>query len=266
MAGDTVTSATTDGNKATSAMRDVILNNAIRVWITKKIGQMTPDGQFPTLDRDALRSYITIASAMPDANLKIILSTFTYPIYRIIGISDIDENITVFPILPPLSRQSLARMISRGITASFKQTYWEADGGNLYILGGSSADTYSIEYVKQHTDLVAGGSAQTVVSDTAWSATGTAVTGFTGTLSSHVGGQFVGIDSGGNKFVRTITAYVSSTAFTIDSALVANGAGTNGYIIPLNAGDIQIDSAYWNEILDEAINMWKVEILKGAIA
>lgn len=266
MAGDTVTNATSDGNKATSALRDVILNNAIRVWITKKIGQPDRDGLYSSIDRDALRSYITNFSTTPDSNLKLQLSTFTYPVYRIIGMRDTDEGVTVFPIIPPLSRQSLAQLLALSLTASYKTQYWEADGGNLYILGGTAADTYTTEYVKQHTDLVAGGSAQTVVSDTAWSVSGTTVSSFTGVLSSHVGGQFVGIDSGGNKFVRTITSYISSTSFTIDTALVASGSGTNGYIIPLNAGDIQIDSAYFNEILDEALNMWKVEILKGAVA
>jgi hypothetical protein len=85
------------------------------------------------------------------------------------------------------------------------------------------------------------------------------VTNFTGTLSTHVGGTFVGIDNGGNVFSRLITAYVSATAFTIASALVADGAGTNGYIIPPNGSDIAVTSTYWPMILDLAYAVAKME-------
>lgn len=75
-------------------------------------------------------------------------------------------------------------------------------------------------------------STPTVVPQATFSVTGTAVTGCSGVLASHVGGKFVGKDSGGNSFVRTISAYVSTSAFTIDSAPAANGSGTIGYIVP----------------------------------
>jgi len=123
---------------------------------------------------------------------------------------------------------------------------WEGDAVRLY--SGASftittgTDTTELKYYRiPKVGTVSGG---TVVSDTAWSASGTTISAFTGTLASHVGALFAGLDNSANPFVRTITGYVSTTSFTIDSALVAGGAGTNGYIIPLNVLTAPTRSTY----------------------
>jgi len=90
----------------------------------------------------------------------------------------------------------------------------------------------STSYVSNLASVSLATSPGTVVADTAWTGAGTAITDFTGVTTSHVGAQFVGTDNGAASFTRTIVGYVSATAFTINSALASDGAGTAGFIIP----------------------------------
>jgi hypothetical protein len=63
------------------------------------------------------------------------------------------------------------------------------------------------------------------------------ITGFTGVIASHLGAEFVGTDAGGNLFKRTITSILSSSSFTINSALTNTGTScTLGYILPIVTG------------------------------
>ena len=115
------------------------------------------------------------------------------------------------------------------------------------ILNGATAPFYmttltdtSTSYTSNLASVSLAPNAGTVVSDTAFTAAAKTITAFTGVVASHVGGEFIGLDNGGNAFKRSIVSYVSSTSFTINSALVADGAGTNGFIVP-PGGAVSVD-------------------------
>ena len=145
------------------------------------------------------------------------------------------------------------------IAASATNPLWSEINSTLYVLGAGASDSITLRYIKRHVPITNGQASTAVVSDTAFTATGMAITNFTGTLSTHVGGTFAGTDSAAAPFSRLIVAYVSSTAFTIASALAADGASTNGYIIPPNGSDIAVTSTYWPMILDLAYAVAKME-------
>ena len=63
------------------------------------------------------------------------------------------------------------------------------------------------------------------------------ITDFAGVSAAHLGAELLGTDAGGNRFKRIITSILSSTSFTIDSALTNSGAScTLGYINPISTG------------------------------
>lgn len=124
----------------------------------------------------------------------------------------------------------------------------------------TASDTVELKYYRQ--PKVGTTSSAAVVSDTAWSASGVTVSAFTGMTSALVGATFTGLDNGGNAFARTVTKYVSSTSFEISSALVSDGAGTNGYLIPPNSNSytttrgtyIDLPDSYASLLLDETVS------------
>jgi hypothetical protein len=264
MIEDPVSSATTDGDAITSAMRSQFLNEGIRRCIKRWVAQG---------NQDAIREYINTESQTLASSTKA-LSSWTGGVFAILAARNTTD--TAIPI--PLSNQLVAEAtsgVNRWLLASSSNQKYYLNGGNFVLLGGTATSAISLTYVKQHTDLVAGGSAGTVVFDNAWTASSTTITNFTGVLSTHVTGKFVGTDNGGNYFERTIATYVSATSFTINSALVADGAGTAGYIVPPTANDIIIPSQYWPEVLDEAYLVWaaqnpgndstlKMQMIRGA--
>lgn len=132
--------------------------------------------------------------------------------------------------------------------------FYVNEGDVLRIYKGASAtittatDTIEIKYYRQ--PKVGTASSAAVVSDVAWTSSSTTITNFTGMTTALVGGTFVGLDSGGNAFARTITQYVSATSFLISSALVADGAGTNGYIIPPGANTYSVTTGTYIDIPD----------------
>lgn len=132
--------------------------------------------------------------------------------------------------------------------------FYVNEGDVLRLYKGSSAtittatDTIEIKYYRQ--PKVGTASSASVISDVAWTSSSTTITNFTGMTTALVGGTFTGLDSGGNAFARTITQYVSATSFIISSALVADGAGTNGYIIPPSANTYSVTTGTYIDIPD----------------
>lgn len=132
--------------------------------------------------------------------------------------------------------------------------FYVNEGDVLRIYKGSSftittaTDTIEIKYYRQ--PKVGSASSAAVVSGTTWTSSSTTITSFTGMTTALVGGIFVGLDNGANAFARTITQYVSTTSFTISSALVAGGAGTNGYIIPPGANTYSVTTGTYLDIPD----------------
>jgi len=245
--GDPVSAAATNGVKWSSAQRDVFINSACRRWLNRwaiNLKKRHPHAL------EALQSYVVEESVALSGGVYSLGSLASNNgALDIISVYNSTDTAVVYP-LPSEFRAT----VQAGVNALLSEQYWFVDGGNLRVVGTGVAgtETVTIKFIKNHPALSANGAAGTVVSGTSFSATGTAVTSFTpGTvLASHVGAKFVGLDNGANAFDRTIVAYVSATAFTINSALVADGAGTNGYIIPIATAEIIIPSTYWGQILD----------------
>lgn len=245
--GDPVAAAATDGVKWSSAQRDTFINGACRRWLTRQVRMLASQAVGV---EEALQSYV-VEETVSLSGGTYALSTLASGVGAIYVMSA--YNSTDNAIIKPLPAW-MRPVIQSSANTLLSDQYWLIDGGNIRVVGTDVAGTESIiiKFVKNHPALAANGSAGTVVSDVAWNATGTAVTNFTGTVATHVGATFAGLDSGGNPFNRIITAYVSATAFTINTALVADGAGTNGYIIPPASGEIIVPSTHWGIILDLA--------------
>ena len=263
--GDAVAAATTDGQTLSALNRADYINQSIRTCLTKYTGMLlSAEDQTPgwyQAKKDAegfLVNYIQEGTGALSSN-AISLDSFSPAVDTILSVEDDTTSRPVARLMEGVKDLTDNTGIAGWAAGTYSATaanntsnpVWYVQNNSLYVIGVTATDTVRIRYIQKHTDLAAGGAAATVVSDTTFSATSTAVTGFTGTLTSHVGGTFVGLDSGANPFSRQIVAYVSSTAFTISSALVADGAGTNGYIIPLTSS-ILIPSQYHHIILDVA--------------
>ncbi len=243
-----MSAATTDGDTISSAYRSQFLNDGIRNCIYKWAANR---------DWMALRHYIKDGTATLSAGASL-LTAWTGTPFIIISARNSTDGMVIKPVPSELKHYFDTGEYSNYFAPSTTKQYYSVENGYFTLLDGTgtSTDTIYLRYIKQHTDLTAGAGASTVVQDTDFTSLLTAITNFTGVLSTHVGGRFVGTDSDSNHFDRLITAYVSSTAFTIDSALTADGATGTGYIVPPSQNDIEIDSQYWNEVLQEAFNIF----------
>jgi hypothetical protein len=120
-----------------------------------------------------------------------------------------------------------------------------------------STDTVELKYYRQ--PKIGTTSSAAVISDVAFTATSTVITNFTGMTTALVGATFVGLDSAA---ARTVTKYISATSFEISSALAAEGAGTNGYLIPPNSNTytttrgtyIDLPDSYASLLLDDVVS------------
>jgi hypothetical protein len=254
--GDPVAAATTNGAKWTYQQRDFHLNTAINRWIDKMLdtaNKLEIAGMDAGKYWDALQGYTASEAQALVANAKALSSwNSANGIVKILSVYD-----TTLSLPCRYISQRLFDWAGTGgntlLTASSTNPLWSQIGSTLYVKGAGATDSITLRYVKKHVSIVATSASTAVVSDVAFTATGTAITNFTGTLATHVGGSFVGLDNGGNPFSRLIVAYVSATAFTIASALTADGAGTNGYIVPPNVADIAVPNTYHPQILDLAL-------------
>lgn len=247
---DSVSAATTDGNIITSSYRTQFLNDGIRQclvrWATNRNWM-------------ALRSYIKDGTATLSSGQSL-LSAWTGTPFIILSAKNSTDNVIVRPV-PQELKHVMDVSLNSYLVPSTTDQYYSIENGYFTLLDntGTSTDSIYLRYVKEHTDLSVGAGASTVVYDASFTYTVATLTisNFTGVISTHVGGKLIGTDAGGNLFERLITGYVSSTSFTIDSALTNAGtACTSGYIVPPSQNDIEIDSQYWDEVLQEAYKIY----------
>jgi hypothetical protein len=138
----------------------------------------------------------------------------------------------------------------------------EGDSLRLYKLTAftitTASDTIELKYYRQpKTGTVTSAS---VINDDAFTAAGTTISAFSNFVASLVGGILVGRDSGGNKFARTITKYLSSASFEISSALVADGACTYGYIVPPASNTAAVTSGTYVDLPDSYVMLLLDEV------
>jgi len=138
----------------------------------------------------------------------------------------------------------------------------EGDSLRLYKLSAFTitiaSDTIELKYYRQ--PKIGTATSASVVGDTAFTASGTTVSAFTGMTAALVGGTLVGTDSAAGKFARTITKYLSSTSFEISSALAADGASTYGYIIPPSSNTAAVTSGTYVDLPDSYVMLLLDEV------
>jgi hypothetical protein len=248
---DPVTAATTDGQLITSSYRTQFLNDGIRSCLNKWV-----------INENwmALRNYIKDGTVSLTGGQSL-LTAWTGNVSVILSAKNSTDNVFVHPV-PQWLKHAFDVALNQYLSPSATNQFYSIENGYFTLLDGTgtSTDAIYLRYVKEHSDLSVGAGASTVVYDAAFtvspSGTGLIVTDFTGVIATHVGGTLTGKDNSGNPFSRLITSYISSTSFTIDASLTDNGNCTLGYITPPSQNDIEIDSQYWDEVLQEAYKIY----------
>ncbi len=143
MAGDTVSSATTDGNKATSALRDIILNNAIRVFIDRKIKER---------DEEALRGYLTKSASTAMVGNILDVSAFSPKVHDLWSCYNDTGNVPIYPIPQGYTFGQLKNIT---ISTGYLPNYFQFQSNKIYVTGAGATDSVTVVYVGQHTDLTA---------------------------------------------------------------------------------------------------------------
>jgi hypothetical protein len=205
----------------------------------------------------ALRSYLKDGTATLTAGQSL-LTAWTGTPSTILSAKNSTDNVIIQPVPQGLKHVFDTAMYSNYFAPSATNQYYSIENGYFTLLDGTgtSVDSIYLRYVKEHSNLSAGATASTILYDASFTYTVATLTiSLFGSsiATSHVGGRVTGTDAGGNYFDRLITGYVGTGSFTIDSALTNAGtACTAGYVIPPSQNDIEIDSQYWDEVLQEA--------------
>lgn len=142
--GDAVAAATSNGNRWSSAARDIHLNQAIRRWIMKRI---------LVKDWFALRGYVAEEAQTLGSNIKTLVS-WTGDVSYIIEAYDATTNLPI-KRLPEELRTWTKTGGNSYLTASTTNLFWVIDGSSLRIYGSAATDSILLTYVKKHTDLAA---------------------------------------------------------------------------------------------------------------
>lgn len=150
---DPVAAAATDGSKYSSAFRVDYLNQAIRRWMQKMVIACKITGDF-----SPLRDYTAEEAQTLAANVKA-LSGWTGGVFHVISAYNATDSLPVKQVVGERQRFFVESGGNSYITASATNQYWTEDGSNFRLIDGSTtnADSLRLRYVKQHTDLVAGG-------------------------------------------------------------------------------------------------------------
>jgi hypothetical protein len=247
---DPAATASTNGDTITSIYRTKFLNDGIRECLKKWLSEQ---------NWMALRFYIKDGTATLSANIAL-LTAWTGTVWEILSAKNNTDSKIILPA-PENIKYEMMDGVNIYLTPTIDKQYYVKDAGYFRLLDGKTdtADVIYLRYIKEHTDLsvAAGASAPVYDASFTYTVATLTITNFTGVITTHVGGKLVGTDAGGNLFERLITGYVSSTSFTIDSALTNAGtACTLGYIIPPSQNDIEIDSQYWDEVLQSAYRIY----------
>lgn len=152
--GDPVAAAATNGLVWTSALRTLLLNNAHRKWILKQLaaGNMNALGTYKNREGQALSN-----------NAKA-LSAWTGGVSAILSAYNSTDALIVKRL--PDGYVGVARSgANTYYTPSTTNQFWVREAGSFILLdgGATTGDTIVLEYIKDHTDLSAGGASDTLV-------------------------------------------------------------------------------------------------------
>lgn len=158
--GDAVSSASSDGNQATSAMRDIHLNNAIKKFVQIK---------YLAKDYSCISRYVNETSATALTSNVLSLSGLTPACAWIISVTNTTAGLPVREIPQELvDYVSVASTTNDFIKSSSTNQQHVREGVNVRVLGSGATDSVKIRYVAQHTTLSAGGSSDIIIDSQYW--------------------------------------------------------------------------------------------------
>ena len=153
--GDPVSPASTDGKIWSSVQRDNHFNVAIKRWMLRQ-------AQGDNLN--ALGGYVGSESQSLSSNV-VARSTYTGGVFYIISAYNATNSVFI-DRLDEGMRLDIVNGRIPFLTPTTYQEYWSREGLNIRIYGAGATDSVTLHYVKEHTDLSAGASADIVVPKT----------------------------------------------------------------------------------------------------
>lgn len=158
--GDPVAAAATDGKRWSSTQRSAFLNAGIRTFILKAIRNQ---------NFGALTGYVVEEAQSLSSNTKA-LSGWTGGVSWILSAYNVTDTVPI----RPLRHHGLRSFIEPGgnqfITASASNQYWVKDGSSFRLIDGgtTTSDSIRLRFIKQHTDLAAGGAGDIAIGSEYW--------------------------------------------------------------------------------------------------
>lgn len=153
---DPVGAAGTNGQLYSSARRIDALNQAIREFIRLQISVIDPSALYVrVLNIGALSNYIG-NEAKNLASSATALSGFTGGLAWILSVRNTTNAATVEPV--PQTLKGKAQVgDNRYLAPSTIYQLFVIEAGSILVLGSGATDSITVQYIKQHTDLSAGG-------------------------------------------------------------------------------------------------------------
>ena len=160
--GDSVAAAATDGKVWSSAQRSNQINLAIRRLIDKHLKRaLAADkaGMDASWHYGFLQGYITEEAQSLSASVKA-LSSWTGGVAYIFSVKN--GSTFVKPISQERKTFSDVELNDYLKTSSTNQ-FWLLEAGDIHVLGCGATDSVTLRYLKQHTDLSAGGATDILI-------------------------------------------------------------------------------------------------------
>lgn len=156
MIDDPAATASANGQSISSAQRDRALNAAINKWVRLSCY---------TKRWAALRAYIRTASGNLTSSKVLSVSSFSPTVYVIKSVYNTTQSKPVEPLPSGTNRQEVENPLVSGL---FSNLYWVWENSDIVVLRGATSDAVKAEYVKNHTDLSAGGSSDIEIDSAYW--------------------------------------------------------------------------------------------------
>lgn len=164
--------ATGDGARFTSALRDQYLNEAIRRLMRKYVRRTQPDVSEIKLIEPAFfyGGYLSDYAGSLAANVVALTTINSGGIFGIVSVQN--TNVTNNSMVKPLPHTEKADAVAGDnrylAAAAVGHEYYLIEGTNLRVIGSGATDAISVQFVKAHADLSAGGSTDILVPAAYW--------------------------------------------------------------------------------------------------
>ena len=144
MIEDAVAAATTDGDRFTSAYRDLLLNSGSRKLLKRAVDEKNDD---------LLRAYTNIEAQSLASNVKT-LASWTGGVQAILSVYNATDETQVFPADPSM-KEAIQNGHNKYLLATATQQRYILEAASFFLIGGTTTSSIRLTYVKAYTDLAA---------------------------------------------------------------------------------------------------------------